>query len=137
MVLALALFGMVCWGVAPIFAKIALKNIDPLSGLILRTVFAASVVIGWVVISGSFEKVRAIPPKAWIFIAIEALLATLVGDLAYYAAIKKGDVSLVTIVMSSSPLVTILCSVIFLGEQLTFARVIGAGMVILGIILIV
>lgn len=137
MVFALALFGMVCWGIAPIFAKIALKNVDPISGLVLRTVFAASVVIGWVVVTGSFEKVREIPPRAWIFIAIEALLATLVGDLAYYAAIKKGDVSLVTIIMSSSPLVTILCSVFFLGEQLTITRVVGAALVILGIIIIV
>lgn len=137
MVFALALFGMVCWGIAPIFAKIALKNVDPISGLVLRTVFAASVVIGWVVVTGSFEKVREIPPRAWIFIAIEALLATLVGDLAYYAAIKKGDVSLVTIIMSSSPLVTILCSVFFLGEQLTITRIVGAALVILGIVIIV
>lgn len=137
MVIALALFGMVCWGIAPIFAKIALKNVDPLSGLILRTVFAGSVVIGWVVLSGSFEKVRAVPPRAWVFIAIEALLATLVGDLAYYAAIKKGDVSLVTIIMSSSPLVTMLCAAIFLGENITFIRIAGAGLVVLGIILII
>ena len=60
MVFLLALFGMVCWGIAPIFAKIALKNIDPLSGLVLRTIFAASVVSGWVIFSGSFAKVSSI-----------------------------------------------------------------------------
>lgn len=137
MVILLALFGMVCWGIAPIFAKLALKGIDPTAGLVLRTIFAASVVSGWVLLSGSFSKVSRIPASAWWLIGIEALLATLVGDLAYYAALKKGDVSLVTIIMSSSPLITILCSVLFLGEQMTMIRIIGAGLVVLGIILIV
>jgi transporter family protein len=136
-VFLLALFGMICWGIAPIFAKVALKNIDPLSGLVLRTIFASSVVSGWVVLSGSFSKVTSIPASSWWLIAVEALLATLVGDLAYYAAIKKGDVSLVTIIMSSSPLITILCAVLFLGEQMTLIRLVGASLVILGIILIV
>jgi len=137
MVFLLALFGMVCWGIAPIFAKIGLKNVDPLSGLVLRTIIASSVVCGWVFLSGSFTKVSSIPANSWWLIAVEALLATLVGDLAYYAAIKKGDVSLVTIIMSSSPLITILCSVLFLGEQITMLRIIGAGLVMLGIVLIV
>lgn len=137
MVFLLSLFGMVCWGIAPIFAKVGLKNVDPLSGLVLRTIIASSVVCGWVFLSGSFSKVSNIPANAWWLIAVEALLATLVGDLAYYAAIKKGDVSLVTIIMSSSPLVTILCSVIFLGEPLSMLRIVGAGLVVLGIILIV
>lgn len=137
MVVFLALFGMVCWGIAPVFAKVALKNIDPVAGLVLRTIFAASVVSGWVIISGSFSKVSSIPASSWWLIGIEALLATLVGDLAYYAALKKGDVSLVTIIMSSSPLITILCAVLFLGEQITLIRLIGAGFVIAGIILIV
>ncbi len=137
MVFLLALFGMVCWGIAPIFAKIGLKNVDPLSGLVLRTIIASSVVCGWVIFSGSFTKVSSIPANSWWLIAVEALLATLVGDLAYYAAIKKGDVSLVTIIMSSSPLITILCAVIFLGEQISTLRLIGAGLVMLGIILIV
>lgn len=137
MVVLLALLGMICWGIAPVFAKAALKNIDPTAGLVLRTIFAASVVSGWVIMSGNFSKVSSIPAATWWLIGIEALLATLVGDLAYYAALKKGDASLVTIVMSSSPLITILCCVAFLGEQITLMRLIGAVLVIVGIILIV
>lgn len=137
MVFLLAVFGMICWGIAPVFAKIGLKNVDPMAGLVLRTIFASSVVTCWVLVSGSFSKISSIPVSAWWLIGVEALLATLVGDLAYYAAIKKGDVSIVTIIMSSSPLITILCAVLFLGEQITLLRVVGAGLVVLGIILIV
>lgn len=136
-VFLLALFGMVCWGIAPIFAKIGLSNISPLPGLAIRTFFAAGMVTSWVICSGSLSQIKSISVNSWILIGIEAILATLVGDLAYYAAIKKGDVSFVTIIMSSSPLITILCSVIFLGEQVTFIKLAGSCFIILGIILIV
>ena len=137
MVVILSLFGMICWGIAPVFAKAALNDIDPVAGLSLRTIFAASVVSGWVLISGNFTSLNKIPASTWWLIGIEALLATLVGDLAYYAALKKGDVSLVTIIMSSSPLVTIICSALFLGEHITLSHIIGAGLILIGKIIIV
>lgn len=137
MVVLLALFGMVCWGIAPIFAKLALKNVNSIAGLTIRTLFAASAVLLFTVFSGHYPAIKGIPASSWIFIAIEAILATLVGDLAYFMAVKRGNVSLVTIIMSSSPLVTILCAVLFLGEHITFLRLAGSLLVILGIILII
>jgi transporter family protein len=133
----LSLFGMVCWGIAPIFAKMALKNLNPVVGLIFRTLFAAGVIACWSLASGSLYKIKGVSIYTWILIAIEAVLATLVGDLAYFAAIKKGDVSLVTIIMSSSPLVTLIFACIFLGEKITLTRIIGAILVIIGVILII
>lgn len=136
-VFLLALFGMICWGVAPIFAKIGLKNLNPSVGLVFRTLFAASIVSSWAVANGTFTQIKGIPVNTLVLIAAESLLATIVGDLAYFAAIKKGDVSFVTIIMSSSPFVTILFACIFLGEKITLMRFIGAVFVITGIVLII
>ena len=136
MVFILALFGMICWGIAPIFAKIGLNNANPFSALLLRTLFAASLISSWFLFTGNISALKSIPFNSWYLIGIEAILATLIGDLAYYAAIKKGDVSFVTIIMSSSPLVTIVCAMIFLGEQITIERIIGAAFIILGISLV-
>lgn len=135
-VFLLAFFGMICWGIAPIFAKVGLIGVNPLAGLVIRTLIAAGLVSSWVALSGSFSLVKNIPVNSWILLAVEAILATLVGDLAYYAAIKKGEVSFVSVVMASSPLVTMLCATIFLGEQITATRVVGASFIILGIILL-
>lgn len=132
----LALFGMICWGIAPIFAKIGLNNTNPTAGLAIRTLFAAGLISSWVICSGSLHQLKSISATSWLLIGIEAILATLVGDLAYFAAIKKGEVSFVSIIMSSSPLVTLVCSTIFLGEQLTLLRVGGALLILLGIVLI-
>lgn len=136
MVFWIAIFGMVCWGIAPVFAKLGLKNVNPLAGLLIRTMIAASLVALWIGLSGSIEQIVRIPLSSWLFIGIEAMLATVVGDLAYYAAIKNGDVSIVSIIMSASPLVTMICSNVFLGEPLTCWRIMGAGCIIVGLILI-
>lgn len=136
MVYWLAIFGMICWGIAPIFAKVGLNNVNPAAGLVLRTMMAAVLVSGWVGFSGSFENLKGISFESWMLIGIEAILATVVGDLAYYAAIKKGNVAVVSIIMSTSPLVTMICASIFLGEPLTSWRIIGACYIIFGMILI-
>lgn len=137
MVFWLAVFAMVCWGIAPIFAKLGLANVNPLAALVVRTLVAAGLVTSyWIGSSGGMEPIRAIPFKAWVLIGIEAVLATIVGDLAYYFAVKYGEVSVVSIIMSSSPLVTVACAAFFLGESITFWKLIGAGYVLLGIIML-
>lgn len=136
MVFFLAIFGMVCWGLGPVFAKVGLSQVNPLAGLVLRTYISAGILTTWALMNGTFSMVRAVPPKAWLFIGIEGILATLVGDLAYYAALKHGDVSFVTLVMSCSPLISIATAVIFLGDQITLLKLIGTTLIIGGVILI-
>jgi transporter family protein len=132
----LAVFGMICWGIAPIFAKIGLRDVNPIAGLTLRTILAAGLVSSWVGITGSLGSLKAIPSMSWLLIGIEAILATLVGDWAYYAAIKHGEVSMVSVIMASSPLVTMLCASVFLGEHITIIRVAGACLIIIGILML-
>lgn len=136
MVFWLAVFGMICWGIAPIFAKIGLKNVNPIAGLTLRTILAAGLLSSLVGITGGFGSLKSIPSMSWLLIGIEAVLATLVGDWAYYAAIKHGDVSMVSVIMASSPLVTMLCASVFLGEHITIIRVVGACLIIIGILML-
>lgn len=135
MVFLLAIIGMTCWGIAPVFVKIGLKNINPVLGLSIRTMVTAVFITGWMIIDGSISNLKNISSITVFLLAIEAVLATLIGDLSYFAAVKRGSVTLVTIIMSSSPLVTMICAVLFLGEQITINRVVGAGLIIIGIAL--
>ncbi len=135
MVILFSLIGMLCWGIAPLFLKLGLKDINPLIGLAIRTTFTLVIISGWMVINGGFFKLRTISSASFLLIVAEAIFATLIGDLAYFIAIKSGEVSLVTIIMCSSPLVTILCSIFFLGEQVTLARIIGLILIIVGVVI--
>ena len=134
--LFLALIGTICWGIAPIFGKLGLANENALAALCLRTLIASGIVIGWLVASGQSYSIRSIMPQSYIFIALEALLATLVGDLAYYAALKNGNAGSVMLVMSTSPLITLIMALIFFREEPAWNELLGAVFIVVGLILI-
>ncbi|MEL4106355.1 EamA family transporter [Oscillospiraceae bacterium WX1] len=137
MVYFFAFIGMLCWGVSPIFAKLGLKDINPLVGLSVRTFFTATAILIWLLLSGGITELKDISSKALFLLVLEAILATLIGDLAYFAALKQGSPAIVMLIMACSPVVTILTAVLFLGEKLTLSHLIGACLAMIGIILIV
>jgi transporter family protein len=137
MVYLFAFIGMICWGISPLFAKMGLFNVSPLIGLSVRTFFTASVILLWLTVSGNIIQLKSISLTTGTLLVIEAVLATLIGDLAYFAALKQGSASIVMLIMACSPVVTILCSVIFLNERLTLGNIIGACFVTVGLILII
>lgn len=134
--LILALFGMVCWGIAPVFGKLGLSETNPLVGLVLRTYLSAIMLTGAVFHNGTLAQIKAIPVSSMIYLGIEGILATLVGDLAYYAALKYGEVSFVTLVMACSPLISVIISIIFLNEHFTLTRLIGTALIVAGLSLV-
>lgn len=131
-----ALLGMLCWGIAPIFGKIGLKSVDSMTAMILRTLFAGTLVAGWVFIAPSTNTFQHVSIKTWIFIAAEAILATLIGDLAYFIALRRGNINDVTLIMSCSPLVTMLLSYFFLAEKISLYHYLGGFLIICGLMLI-
>ena len=136
MVFIYALLGMICWGLAPLFGKLGLYSVNPVTALSLRTIIACTLVIGWTAGSRGFSHLWQVPSLFWVFIGIEAILATLLGDLAYFAALKKGNINDVVMIMSCSPLITMLCSYIFMGEAMTAFQLTGAFFISVGLIFV-
>ncbi|MHB8156746.1 MAG: EamA family transporter [Desulfocucumaceae bacterium] len=136
MVFLYAILGMFCWGLAPLFGKLGLYKVNPATALSLRTLIAATVVIFWLIGSRGFSQVFQVPPLFWILIAIEAILATLLGDLAYFAALKKGNINDVSMIMACSPLITMLFSYLFLGEMIKNLQLIGAFFITVGLVFV-
>lgn len=133
----MALFGALCWGMAPAFGKIGLKGINPLDGLAARTVITAILVFGFFFVSGGgLERLSSISARCWFFLALEAFLATFAGDLAYYAAIKSGDIGKTALILSISPLITLWLGWQFMGEYITPLQLVGAILIVTGIIFI-
>lgn len=107
-----------------------------MDGLAARTVITVLLVAGWVVGSGRAGRVFAIQTKRWYFLAAEAFLATFAGDLAYYAALKWGNVGQTSLVLAASPLVTLVVAWLFLGETLSATKMAGAAFIIAGLTLV-
>lgn len=132
----LAIFGAICWGIAPAFGKVGLKGIHPLDGLAARTVITVLLVGSWFFFSGGFARLNTIATRNWTFLAAEAFLATFAGDLAYFAAIKQGDIGPIALVLATSPLITLGVGYFFLGEPLSLVKAAGALLIVIGIVLI-
>ena len=136
MVYILAFIGMILWGVSPLFAKVGLKDINPLVGLCIRTLFSAFVILICMFFNGSIVQLKGIPFRTTVLLFIEAVLATVIGDLAYFAALKRGSPSIVMLIMACSPLITVLFSFIIFHEKLTLTNILGAFLIILGVYLV-
>lgn len=131
-----ALIGAVCWGIAPLFGKVGLRGVNPIDGLVARTAVTLVFVFGLLISRGSFRALSMIPGRRWLYLALEAFLATFAGDLAYYAALKKGAIGQVGLIMSAAPLVTVWAGWYFLNETLSPVQITGAVLIIAGLVLV-
>jgi transporter family protein len=129
----------IVWGVAAVMDKLALKQGDPLLGLTIRAITVLVMLLAFIIANG---KIRALislvqnDTRSTLFFMLSGLLAGFVGMLTYYGALRLAPVSQVVPVTSAYPLVVALLSVLFLGEQLSFLRLLGIILIISGVYLI-
>lgn len=132
----LALYAALCWGIAPLFGKVGMRGVNPMEALAARTMITVCFVFGWFFAQGEIGRLAAIPAKRWLFLGVEAFLATFAGDLAYYAAIKYGEIGQAALVLAASPLITLGVGRLFLQEEITPVKVMGAVLIIGGVVLV-
>jgi transporter family protein len=70
------------------------------------------------------------------YIALEGICAALFAQLAYYYALKYGDVGRVSPLVAAFPLVAVFLGIVFLGEKLTVYKVLAALLIVSGITLL-
>jgi len=131
-----ALATMICWGAAPLFAKGAMLRIDPWIGLAMRSFIIGLIMVIWVAVSGHIHQLFRVELSTWGLICSEGILAALVGHLTYFYAIKYGTISRVIPIASAFPLVALLGGMLLFSERISWERLVGAIMIIVGIIVI-
>jgi len=131
-----AVLAAVIWGLAPVIEKSALQNVSPLAGVVVRTLVAASLIFAVSLITGEWSEILSLDRRTILYLSIGGILGSLLGTLAYYHALKSGEVSLVVPISSTYPLVALLLAAIFLGEGLTLQKILGAILIVIGIVLI-
>ena len=129
-----ALLTMLCWGFAPIFARLGLSKIELFTALAVRNTFLAIILLIAFFTSGESKNIFASNPKYLLLILIEATFAGLIGQYFYYKAVKVWEVSRVVPIVGAYPLVSFLIAFLFLAEQLTLYKVIGIVLVVSGIV---
>lgn len=124
------------WGVVPLMEKVGLGAASPTAGVMARSV---GVVIGLVVFGVWWHPWAALRSLTWPSFALLAgggLLASFVGQLAFYRALQSGALSQVTPVAGTYPLVAALLGWWLLKEPLTVTRVLGIACIVLGVVML-
>lgn len=131
----LAGIAMVLWGVAPVFGKLGLGGMHPLAALTIRSVMTSIILLITVTALDKWENVMGVAVKDALYIIMEGIFAALLGQLAYYYALKYGEVGRVAPIVAAFPLVALVVGAMFLGEELTLTKVVAATLIFSGIVL--
>jgi len=74
--------------------------------------------------------------EVWILLIVTALVNVIISRTLYYVVLRRLKLSILTIVLTLTPVVTILWSVTLFGESPTLQGLLGGTAVILGVILV-
>ena len=124
------------WGVVPLMEKVGLGGASPTAGVMVRSL---GVTLGLVLFGWWWSPWSAMRTMSWSSIGLLAgggLLASFIGQLAFYRALKFGAISQVTPVAGAYPLVAAILGWWVLREPLTLSRAVGVVCVVLGVVLL-
>jgi transporter family protein len=122
------------WGLVPVIEKAGLVRIAPFAGLLIRS---CGVLIGASLLAifnhDAFKTALKAEPRTIVLLVSGGFLASIVGQMFFYHALKTGEASRVVPIAGIYPLVSFLLGIIFFGEGITLTKVAGVTFVITGL----
>jgi len=132
-----ALLTALIWGCVPLMEKMGLHKVEPMVGMFYRCL---GVIIGIVILLVFYGKairnsLAALHPTM-LWLVGGGFLASVVGQICFYHALKTGEASRVVPIGATYPLVSFILGVLLLGEKFTLAKAGGIGCVLAGVMLL-
>ncbi|QBJ88236.1 EamA family transporter [Chryseobacterium gleum] len=119
-----------------IFAKIGITGVNSNLATAIRSVIILLVAWGIVFARSEYKGIPALSRHNLIYIAVSGV-ATGLSWIFYFKALQIGKVTQVAPADKLSVALTIVLSVVFLGESLTLKTAIGALLIIAGTVLLI
>lgn len=119
-----------------IFAKVGITGVNSNLATAIRTVIILIVAWGIVLARGEAKGIATLSKQNLIFLIVSGI-ATGLSWIFYFKALQIGKVSQVAPIDKLSVALTIILSVLFLGETLTLKTVIGAVLIMAGTIVLI
>ncbi len=126
-------------GLTSVVAKAGLKTLGADVGLAVRTVFVfAFIMLNTFLWTGAGQATASLQAGGWRPIGLLALsaLTTTLSWICYYRAMHEGTVTFVSLVDKGSIIVTLVLSVLLLGEPLTWRIAAGATLIVGGLLVL-
>lgn len=121
-----------CWSLYTVLSKPVVRLAHPIYTLFFVTLFS-SFSLGIVTLcNGSLTRFH-IPLAAWPAIIYLGIFGSCVAYILYFLALKHLPVSLVTLSLTSLPVIGVLSSIYLLNESLGHVQVLGIFMILVGL----
>ena len=124
------------WGTVPLLEKLGLNHSHPTIAVFARSV---GVILGFLVfglIWSPWKAMGNLSLRSFLLLATGGFLASFIGQMAFYQALKVGNISQVTPVAGAYPLVAVLLGWCVLHEPMTTGRTLGAFLIVAGVLLL-
>jgi transporter family protein len=119
-----------------IFAKLGVTNVNSNLATAIRTIVILIVAWGIVLFRNEYKGLATLSKQNLFFLVVSGM-ATGLSWIFYFKALQLGKVSQVAPVDKLSVALTILLSVLFLGEALSWKTAVGALLIISGTLVLI
>ena len=123
-------------GLTSILAKCGIRKTDSTVATAIRTIVVLIFSWAMVFLVGSQDQLGSIGGKTLLFLILSGL-ATGASWLCYFRALQLGDINKVVPIDKSSTVLTILLSVLLLGEGVSLTRGVGVILIAAGTLLMI
>ncbi len=131
----LLLLAILFWGGSPIGGKLAVREIPPITVGVVRYGCSAAILIAlfW----GRLPDLRGLRRADWWLLAAAGTLGTFLNHIFFYWGLVLAPASHAAILSpTTSPIWTLLFAAYFAGEGITRRQAVGAGVCVLGVVLV-
>ncbi|HEY8036850.1 MAG TPA: EamA family transporter [Methylobacter sp.] len=133
--IAYAFISMVFAGFTSVVAKMGLAGISGELGLTIRTLFVSVFVLGFAAFAVPVQELASLNRMNLLWLGLSGVTTTL-SWVFYYKALKIGYVATVALIDKGSVVVAILLAWLLLKEIITLRIVLGAALIIAGLLVI-
>ena len=130
--LGAAVFG----ALTTVFAKLGVRDVSANVATAVRTNVIGVTAWGIVIGAGEVRSVTTLSNRTTLFLILSGV-STGASWVCFFHALQRGPASLVSAVDKLSLALTIGLAALFLGEALTVNTVIGAGLIVLGTVILI
>ena len=127
-----------CWGLQPVIHKYVLKTLDPVVVMTISSAAYFVCMLGFVAYNWKRINVgiKNVTPRLLAIIVATSVLTAFLANLLYFYILKDHASYVTSALIYSSPFFTLLIAYFFLNEHITLYGLIGAILIVTGVVFI-
>ena len=122
-------------GFTAVIAKQGLAGISAELGLTIRTLFVCIFVLLFALLAVAPTEIKSLQKVNYVWLGLSGM-TTALSWVFYYKALKVGDVATVALIDKGSVVIAMLLAWVLLKEVITLRLVLGAALIVLGLVII-